>query len=138
MNCVILIVEDDTELQDLYAAMLEHTDCRIVRAYDGLDAWDRLREMTPDLILLDIILGEMMGDEFFVKVKQELAYRDIPIAILSVLAPETCQHLLEMDRRTLFLRKPFRKAELLDAIEKGMAQNCAGEQRQNGYHSMRT
>ena len=127
MNCTILIVEDDAELQELYAAMLEHTGCRIVRAYDGLDAWDRLQEVAPDFILLDIILGEMMGDQLFVKVKQEPAYQDIPIAILSVLAPETCQHLLEMDRRTLFLRKPFRKAELLEVVEKGMAHHCDGE-----------
>jgi CheY-like chemotaxis protein len=127
MSCAILIVEDDAELQDLYVAMLEHTGFDIVRAYDGLDAWDRLQETTPDLILLDIILGEMMGDEFFRKVKQELVYRDIPIAIVSVLAPETCRHLLEMDCRTLFLRKPFRKAELLDTVKKGLAQNHAKE-----------
>ena len=129
MSCVILIVEDDDELQELYAAMLEHTDCCIIRAYDGLDAWDRLQETTLDLILLDIILGEVMGDEFFVKIKQAPAYRDIPIVIVSVLAPETIQHLLEIDPRALFLRKPFRKAELLDVIEKGMAQHRAKEQR---------
>ena len=123
MSYAILIVEDDAELQDLYAAMLEHTDCRIVQAYDGLDAWDRLQETTPDLILLDIILGEMMGDEFFTRVKQEPASRDVPIAIVSVLSPEACRHLLAMDRRTMFLRKPFRKADLLDLVEKGLAQN---------------
>jgi CheY-like chemotaxis protein len=127
MSCTILIIEDDAELHDLYAAMLEHTDCRLVRAYDGLDAWDRLQEMPPDLILLDIILGEMMGDEFFTRIKQAPAYWDIPIVIVSVLAPETCWQLLEMDRRTLFLRKPFRKTELLDVVEKGLAQNCARE-----------
>ena len=127
MSCTILIIEDDAELHDLYAAMLEHTDCRLVRAYDGLDAWDRLQEMPPDLILLDIILGEMMGDEFFTRIKQAPAYWDTPIVIVSVLAPETCWHLLEMDRRTLFLRKPFRKTELLDVVEKGLAQNCARE-----------
>jgi len=121
MSFAILIVEDDAELQDLYAAMLEHTDCHIIRAHDGLDAWDRLQETPPNLILLDMILGEMMGDEFFAKVKQQPAYRDIPIAIVSVLAPETCRHLLEIDRRTLFLRKPFRKAELLDVVERGLA-----------------
>jgi len=127
MTCTILIVEDDPELHELYAAMLEHLDCCIVRAHDGLEAWDRLQETIPDLILLDIILGEMMGDEFFTRVKQVPAYRDIPIAIVSVLAPETCRHLLEMDRRTLYLRKPFRKAALLKVVEEGLAQNQSEE-----------
>ncbi|MBN1135699.1 MAG: response regulator [Anaerolineae bacterium] len=127
MSRAILIVEDDPELHEMYAAMLEHTDCRIIRAHDGVDALDRLHETTPDLILLDIILGEMMGDDFFARVKQEPAYRDIPIAIISVLAPEAYRRLLEMDSRTLFLRKPFRKGELVDVVEKCLAQNHGKE-----------
>jgi response regulator RpfG family c-di-GMP phosphodiesterase len=96
----------------------------------------RLQETIPDLILPDIILGEMMGDEFLIRVKQEPAYRDVPIAIVSVLAPETCWHLLKMDRRTLYLRKPFRKAELLNVVEKGLAQKHAKEYMQNEHHDV--
>jgi len=47
MSCAILIVEDDAELHELYAAMLEHTDCRIVPAYDGLEAWTGCRRRSP-------------------------------------------------------------------------------------------
>jgi len=44
MTCAILIVEDDPELHELYAAMLEQSDCCIVRAHDGLEAWQAVRD----------------------------------------------------------------------------------------------
>jgi CheY-like chemotaxis protein len=117
----ILIVEDDEELQELYATMLKDLDCRIVRAYDGGEGLEKLRESGPDLIVLDILLDEVMGDTFFEQVKQEPLYRDTPIIIASVLSAERCQHLLDMDPRTIFLRKPFRREDLVRAVQKGLA-----------------
>ena len=40
----ILLVEDDEELQGLYASMLADLNCRIIRAYDGTEARARLEE----------------------------------------------------------------------------------------------
>jgi CheY-like chemotaxis protein len=118
MTGKILIIEDDEELQELYVNMLDQVDCEIVQAYDGGEGLEKLTADTPDVIVLDIILDEMMGDELFAKLKQDPRYADIPIVVVSVLPIERCKHLLEMDPRTVFLRKPFRRAELLEAIEK--------------------
>jgi CheY-like chemotaxis protein len=121
VTCKILIVEDDEELQELYATMLSGIDCRIVRAYDGEEALEKLEEGTPDLIILDILLDEMMGDEVFARVKADPLYLDIPIVVASVLAPERCRHLLDMDPRTEFLRKPFRRDDLVAVVQRGLA-----------------
>ena len=121
MACTVLSVEDDDELQEIYAAMLKETDCQITPAYDGEEAWDRLQETTPDLILLDLILDEMMGDQLFAKIKQSPRHRDIPIVVVTVLSAEGCRQLLEVDPRTLFLRKPFQKAQLLEVVQRGLA-----------------
>jgi CheY-like chemotaxis protein len=118
--CTILSVEDDNELQEIYAAMLEETGYQIICAYDGGQAWDKLQETTPDLILLDIILDEMMGDRLFAKIKQSPQYKDIPIVLVTVLSAERCRQLLEVDPRTLFLRKPFQKAQLLEVVKRGL------------------
>jgi CheY-like chemotaxis protein len=115
----ILIVEDDEELQELYVAMLEGIDCQIVHAYDGDEALVKVEESAPDLIVLDILLDEVMGDAFFVQIKQQPVYADIPVVIASVLPAESCGKLLSMDPRTLYLQKPFRKADLVDLVERG-------------------
>ena len=117
----ILIVEDDEELQELYAAMLVDLDCQITRAYDGGQGLDKLKESDPDLVILDMLLDEVMGDEFFVAMKQDPKYAEVPVVVASVLSPERCQHLLNMDPKTIYLRKPFGKAQLEDVIQRGLA-----------------
>jgi CheY-like chemotaxis protein len=121
MTNTILIVEDDDELHEIYLAMLETLDCRIIQAYDGLEALEKLADTTPDLILLDIVLDEMMGDEFLLEIRQRSQYADIPVVIVSVLPIERCHHLLDRDSKTVFLRKPFRRGQLLDAVQEGLA-----------------
>ncbi len=123
MSCMILIVEDDDELHELYAAMLETLDCRLIQAYDGVEALEKLVDTTPDLIILDLILDEMMGDEFLLDIRRKSQYTDIPVIIVSVLPLERCQHLLDGDSKTAFLRKPFRRGQLLDMVEGSLAKS---------------
>jgi DNA-binding response OmpR family regulator len=125
MAGTVLIVEDDRELQELYAAMLEEFDCRIIQAYDGEEAWQKLQTTTPDLILLDIILGETMGDGLFARVKGDRRYKGIPIVVVSVLSASSkqCRRMLEIDPNVVFLRKPFQKAQLLDQVRAYLSGN---------------
>ena len=123
MTSTILIVEDDDELHEIYLAMLETVDCRIIQAYDGLEALEKLVDTTPDLILLDIVMDEMMGDKFLLEIRRRSRYAAIPVVIVSVLPIERCHHLLERDSKTVFLRKPFRRGQLLDAVESGLAKS---------------
>jgi twitching motility two-component system response regulator PilH len=113
----ILIVEDDEELQEYYTIMFEALDCRITHAFDGGQALEKLREVVPDLIILDILLDEMMGDAVFLYLKQDPRYAEIPIIIASVLPPESSAKLLGMDPRTTYLQKPFTRRELLQIVQ---------------------
>jgi CheY-like chemotaxis protein len=122
MGHLVLVVEDDEEIQEFYALMLEEIDCQILRAYDGLEALDRLEEVLPDLIVLDILLDEMMGDQFLAEMRKDPRYADIPVVIASVLSRERCHDLLDQDLRTVYLRKPFGKGDLLAAVRAGLAQ----------------
>jgi len=122
MTVRILFVEDDEELQEIYASMLGVRDYQITQACDGGDALERLEEARPDLIVLDIILDEMMGDEFFMRIKQDARYADIPVVVVSALPAERSQQMLAMDPTTAFLRKPFGRRQLLEAIERGLSE----------------
>ena len=118
MTGKIMIIEDDEELQELYLTMLEEIDCQVIQAFDGTEALQKLEGIRPDVLLLDIILDEMMGDELYVRIKQDRRLAEIPVIIVSVLPSEQCQHLLDMDSGTEFLRKPFRRRQLVDAVER--------------------
>jgi two-component system response regulator VicR len=125
MTDTILVVEDDKDLQELYALMLEEVECQIVCAYDGTEALERLEETTPSLIILDILLDEMMGDQVFMQLKQKSQHASIPVVIASVLPSDTCQKLLEGDSRTIYLQKPFHKTRFLDIVREYL--NTVGE-----------
>jgi CheY-like chemotaxis protein len=62
----LLIVEDDTDIQDYYQILLGGLEARTLRAFTGREglAWVDAGEPI-DLILLDIVLPEMGGEEFF-------------------------------------------------------------------------
>jgi CheY-like chemotaxis protein len=112
----ILIVEDDVELQELYAMMLEGLGCELVRAFDGQEALDKLTDPLPDLVILDILMDRVMGDEVFAQMRQSRRGAEIPVIVVSVLSADRCENLMNLDERTYFLRKPFGREDLLGAV----------------------
>ncbi|MCL7454053.1 MAG: response regulator [Anaerolineae bacterium] len=127
MKPTILIVEDDDELQELYAAMLEALDYEIETARDGAEALDRLAVVDPDLIVLDILLDRMMGDEFYRRLRQVPRHRQTPVVVVSVLPKERCTEMLGTDAWTVFLRKPFQKREFVEAVQRGLGTRARDE-----------
>lgn len=121
MKYRILIVEDDLELQELYTMMLDGVDCELVRALDGEQALQKLADPLPDLVVLDILLDKVMGDEVFAQMRQVPRYAGIPVIVVSVLSADRCEDLMTMDGRTFFLRKPFRRENLLEVVHKALA-----------------
>jgi DNA-binding response OmpR family regulator len=113
----VLIVEDDQELHELYGFMLEGQDWEQWRAHDGREALTCLASQSPDLILLDIIMDDIMGDEFYQRLRAESRWATIPVIVLSVLPVDRLEKMTDGDAKACFLRKPFRRRQLLEAIE---------------------
>lgn len=65
----ILIVEDDRDLNNAYSIILRNEGHEVVEAYDGKEALDKLKNFSPDLILLDLLMPIMGGLEFLQKYK---------------------------------------------------------------------
>ncbi len=120
MTARILLIEDDGDLQEIYTSMLEGDGYQIVQAYDGVDALERLQERGADLIVLDIILDEMMGDDFYRRIRQDTRFAEIPVVVVSVLPEDRCQRMLGTNSNVGYLRKPFRRKQLQEAIRKSL------------------
>jgi len=115
-----MIVENEEDMQHLYSMILEKLDCEIIRAYDGGEALQKLEETTPDLIILDILLNEVMGYTFFEKIRQEARYADVPVIITTVLNAAQCRDLVDIDPRTVYIEKPFQIEHLREAVAEGL------------------
>lgn len=112
----IMIVEDEQRYHDLYSLMLEDTDYKIIHAYDGDDAFQRLDERLPDLIILDIMLDMVTGDTFFLYVKGIPEFADIPIIILSNSSRRNYKNMNKLDPDLVFLNKNITKEKLIKEI----------------------
>jgi len=113
----IMIVEDEQRYHDLYKLMLEDTDYELIHAYDGDDAFQRLDEKLPDLIILDMMLDMVTGDTFFLYVKGIPEFADIPIIILSNSSRSNYKSLKKLDPNLLFLDKKITQDRLIKEIQ---------------------
>lgn len=79
----ILIVEDDSLMARVYVDKFRSIGFEVELAMDGAAAIERLRSLRPDLILLDLMLGEISGVEVLKFVRAQEATRAVPVIVLS-------------------------------------------------------
>jgi CheY-like chemotaxis protein len=79
----VLVVDDDPGVRQLLRRMLEPAGYAVAEAANGRLALERLREVTPGVILLDLMMPEMDGFEFVAEVRRHEAWRGIPIVVIT-------------------------------------------------------
>jgi GAF domain-containing protein/DNA-binding response OmpR family regulator/anti-sigma regulatory factor (Ser/Thr protein kinase) len=79
----VLVVDDDAALRQLLRRMLEPEGYTVVEAENGRVALELLRDMTPSVILLDLMMPEMDGFEFVAEFRRHEAGRAIPIVVVT-------------------------------------------------------
>jgi CheY-like chemotaxis protein len=116
-GATVLVVEDDFDLCDALVPILEYDGHRVVSAANGREALDRLHEMAPpSLILLDLMMPVMDGEQFRAEQLRDPALASIPVVVLSAHA-----HAEERAARigaVACLRKPFDVDVLLEQVRR--------------------
>jgi len=107
----ILIVEDDTYIHNLIKELLIQNNYEVIDAYSGTEAIYILEQTTVDLILLDLMLPGLNGEELISQIKQT------PIIVLSAkVNPEDKINCL-LNGANDYITKPFNNEELLARIK---------------------
>lgn len=113
----ILFVDDEADLLKVSSFRLEKTGYEVFKASDGQEALDMARQKTPDLILLDVFLPVMNGDEVAKILKKDKKTKNIPIVLFSA-DSKTLEERVRKSGADGYLPKPFETKELLDMVEK--------------------
>jgi DNA-binding response OmpR family regulator len=79
----VLVVDDDPDLVEAISMKLESKNYRVAKAYDGIEAWDKIQEERPDLIILDVMMPRKNGYELCDELKNNLEFQDIIIVLLT-------------------------------------------------------
>ena len=97
--------------------MLQDCGHSVVVARDGLDALHQGRRHLPDLILLDLMLGDMDGFSVCELLRSQPSTKAIPVVIMSALAGELARINSLGSGAADFLGKPFRRQEVLRLVD---------------------
>ncbi len=128
----VLVVDDDVSVRQLLRRMLEPEGYVVVEADNGRAALERLRDVSPSVVLLDLMMPEMDGFEFVTEFRRHEAWRAIPIVVI------TAKDLSGADRERLngyvqkILQKGAHSREQLLAEVRELVVNSVARRRPSG------
>ena len=106
----ILMIDDDAHINDIVSRALQAEGYRVTSAYSGTEALLLLTQQKPDLILLDLMLPGLSGEELLPQIQ------NIPVIVVSAKADVTDKVGLLMGGACDYITKPFDMKELLARI----------------------
>ena len=110
---LVMVVDDSVTMRKVIGRVLERNNFEVLTAKDGLDALERMTEVVPDLMLLDIEMPRMDGYELATAMKAEPRLRDVPIVMItSRTGDKHRQRAFDLGVNR-YLGKPYQEPELL-------------------------
>jgi chemosensory pili system protein ChpA (sensor histidine kinase/response regulator) len=121
---LVMVVDDSITMRKVTGRVLERHEYEVETAKDGLDAFEKLHERVPDLMLLDIEMPRMDGYELAIQMKADPRFRNVPIIMITSRTGEKHRQRafdLGVER---YLGKPYQEAELLAQISEVLEQRA--------------
>jgi len=114
----ILVVEDNNDGRELLAKFIKWLGYDAIEADSGREAISKGLEMQPDLILMDICLPDITGDEITARLKANPATRDIPVIINTALLERTARNRALDAGAVEILEKPFGIPKIREVLDR--------------------
>jgi len=109
----VLVVDDERAIIDVVRFNLEKANYEVIVAFDGVEAMKLYEALEPDLILLDLGLPRMAGEEVISEIRK---YSEVPIIVISKKDSECDKALLLELGADDYITKPFSNQELLARV----------------------
>lgn len=118
---LILVVDDDPDLVEAVSMKLKSKNYRVATAYDGEEAWDRIKEERPALVILDVMMPRKDGYTLCDEIKNSDEYKDIVVVLLTAVADAvTSTNFTHLEgKNTLaddYLPKPIKLEKLMEIV----------------------
>jgi two-component system alkaline phosphatase synthesis response regulator PhoP len=120
MAKTVMVVDDVPDVLTSIVQILDANEYKTIKAKDGQECLEELKEEIPDVILLDIMMPGLTTQEILDRIDQDSRLSDVKVIFMTAI------HLLEAEERGLlasqrvvdFIEKPFTIRRMLDVIEK--------------------
>ncbi|HAO21605.1 MAG: hypothetical protein BWK80_12170 [Desulfobacteraceae bacterium IS3] len=120
MALKILAVDDSKMIRMLIKKTFKPFNCDIVEAENGVEGLAAALREKPDIIILDVNMPVMKGDEMLTKLRNEHGIKDIPVIMLTAEAvKDHISHITDMGV-TDYILKPFKGEQLIESAKKAI------------------
>ena len=115
----ILLIEDDPFLVEIYTTKLKKAGFQVVVAGDGDEGLRKMKEKTPDLLLLDIVLPSLNGWEILRNIKKNPKLSNVKVVILSNLGErDEIEKGLKLGAVRYLVKAHYTPSEVVEEIKK--------------------
>jgi adenylate cyclase len=112
----ILLVDDEPDFVEMIRMRLEANNYKVTTATNGEEGLARVKESTPDLVLLDVMMPRMDGFEFLRRMRADPKARQVPVVMLTAKGESKSIFKAQDLGITDYLIKPCESQELLDIV----------------------
>lgn len=114
----VMIVDDDLVLRQMYGERLKADNYEVIEAGSGQEALDILKTVTPDIILLDIMMPKMNGIDVLKTLRSDENTKNIPVVVLTALLQQIEQIKSLLTEKDSYLTKSTTvPAEVLKKVQ---------------------
>jgi hypothetical protein len=116
---LLLYIEDNlSNLRLVERVLADRDDVKLISALQGRIGLDLARQHTPNLVLLDLHLPDIPGEEVLRQLQQQPETRDIPVVVMSADATRAAVDRLVRNGARAYLTKPLDVEAFLDAVDR--------------------
>lgn len=123
----ILVVDDEPYMIRLLQHHIERAGYRMIKATNGREALDRIREDKPGLVLMDVMMPEINGLEVLAQIRAESTTKDLPVIIMTANAQRFTREEAETAGVSAFLTKPFSPTQLMAEVRRQLKNSAKPE-----------
>ncbi len=116
MSKHVLLIEDELNIVEAIRFLLSRDGWTVDTHNNGTDAAQTVRDMKPDLVVLDLMLPGKNGLEVLEELRAHSATSDLPVLMLTARGQSKDREMAEKAGVSRFMTKPFSNAEVLTAV----------------------
>jgi chemosensory pili system protein ChpA (sensor histidine kinase/response regulator) len=110
---LVMVVDDSITMRKVTGRVLERNNMEVLAAKDGVDAIEKMVDLVPDLMLLDIEMPRMDGYELATHMRNDPRLRDVPIVMITSRTGEKHRQRAFEIGVNRYLGKPYQEVELM-------------------------
>jgi CheY-like chemotaxis protein len=117
----VVCIEDEPDIIQLIQFALARHGVNLVGVLGGREGLDAIRQVRPDLVLLDLMMPDLDGWQVYQRMKADERMRDIPVIVITVLDPYwSAKQGLDLTGVDGYVTKPFVPQELAERVDRAL------------------